>query len=156
MLSKGVFMNKTDIAESIFNNNFNCAQAVLLSFSSRYGLNDETAYKISCGFGGGMARLQNTCGAVTGAIMVLGLEYGMSRKEDGHLKEKTYGLVQEFTKEFEKRNKTTSCRELLGCDLRTEAGQEVFKKNKLHRNICLKCVKDSVEILENLLSDKYI
>jgi C_GCAxxG_C_C family probable redox protein len=149
-------MNRSDMAESIFNNNFNCAQAVLLPFSGRFGLNEETAYKIACGFGGGMARLQNTCGAVTGAIMVIGLEYGMSRPEDIHLKEKTYGLVKEFTKQFEEKNKTTSCRELLNCDLNTEAGKEAFKKNKLHSTICLKCVKDSVGILEKLLGVEYI
>jgi C_GCAxxG_C_C family probable redox protein len=67
-----------------FRKGFNCSQAVLSSFSPDLGLEKETALKIACGFGAGMAKLQETCGAVTGAVMVLGLKYGKYKEDDKH------------------------------------------------------------------------
>jgi C_GCAxxG_C_C family probable redox protein len=145
-------MNKPDIAvNDIFKKGFNCAQSVFTAFSDDFGIDKETALRISGGFGGGMGRLQLTCGAVTGAFMVLGLKYGQVKPEDSAAKEKVYSEIQKFAKEFTAINKTTSCFELLNCDLKTEEGKLFFKDNDLHNKICAKCVKDAVLILEKML-----
>ena len=83
-------MSKIDTAVSGFKEGFNCAQSVLSAFSEELGLTRETALKIACPFGGGMARQAETCGAVTGAFMVIGLKYGQASKADKASKNRTY------------------------------------------------------------------
>jgi C_GCAxxG_C_C family probable redox protein len=147
-------MNKAQKAVHTFKNGFNCSQSVLSAFSMDYGLDDALALKISCGFGAGMGRLQETCGAVTGAYMVIGLKFGKSKKNEDNLKEKTYSLVKKFSEEFEKINKSTNCCKLLNCNLNSDEGRNIFKTMNLSKNICEKCVNDAVIILEKILNEK--
>lgn len=144
-------MKNEEIALEYFNNGFSCSQSVLTSFKDQFNINENDLLKISCGFGGGMGRLQETCGAVSGAYMVIGLQYGQYNKDDKEAKEKTYELVREFNTKFKGIYKTTSCRELLGCNLLTEEGQKYYIDNNLRENVCAKCIKDSVKILNELL-----
>src|SRR4030042_5812413 len=111
-------MNKEQTGVDYFRNGFNCSQSVLISFAKDFNLDEITALKLSCGFGAGMGRLMETCGAVSGAYMVLGLKYGKHKKEDDQSKDKTYSLVREFDKKFREKLKTTKCGELLNCDLK--------------------------------------
>jgi len=92
-----------------------------------------------------------TCGAVTGAFMVIGLKYGRTRVNDDEAKVKTYSLVKEFTEKFKARNGTIVCRELLGCDIGTPEGERIAREKKLVSAFCPKFVRDSVEILEEIL-----
>ena len=107
--------------------------------------------KVSGAFGGGMGRMGETCGAVTGALMVIGLRYGKTRAEDEQTKEKVYTLVQEFVKRFKARNGSILCRELLGCDLSTQDGRTLAKEKQLTKTLCPKYVQDAAEIIEELL-----
>ena len=127
---------------------FNCAQAMLSTYCGEFGLDKETALKISCGLGGGMGRLQETCGAVSGAYLIIGLKYGRFTKEDIPAREKTYALVREFARLFEERNKTTNCRELLGVDLINDDRQKIKERVK---EVCSKVVQDAAEIIEEIL-----
>jgi C_GCAxxG_C_C family probable redox protein len=145
-------MSNEMIAINYFKNGFNCAQSVLASYKDELSMNEKNLLKISCGFGGGMARMQETCGAVSGAYMVIGLKYGKYNKDDNESREKTYRLVREFNSEFKKIFKTTECKELLGCSLLTEEGKKYFKDNNLLEKVCVKCVESSVKIL-NILVD---
>ena len=111
-------MTRPDDAVAYFNEGFSCSQAVVSSFSEDLGLDKETARKISCGFGAGIGRYGNICGAVTGATMVIGLKYGKGTVGDDAAKEKTYTLVQEFLRKFRAKNGSINCTELLGYDLR--------------------------------------
>ncbi len=72
-------MTKPDDAAARFKEGFSCSQAVVSSFAGDLGLGNDTAYKIPCGFGAGIARTGNTCGAVAGAVMVIGLKYGKAQ-----------------------------------------------------------------------------
>ena len=135
-----------------FRSGFNCSQAVLSSFSPDLGLEKETALKIACGFGGGIARLQETCGAVTGAVMVLGLKYGNYNEDVKQAKEKTYELVRQFTDKFKKRNGSLVCRELIKYDLNNEEEHRKAKEENVFSTICEKCLEDSVTILEHIIS----
>ena len=144
-------MNKAKESASIFNEGFSCSQAVFSTYAVDMGLNREIALKISQAFGGGMGQMGETCGAVTGAFMVVGLKYGRKRADDDEAKIKTYKLVKEFTEKFKARNGTIICRELLGCDIGTAEGEKIAKNEKLFSSVCPGFVRDAVEILEEIL-----
>ena len=144
---------KSEQAVRKFRKGFNCSQAVLSVYAEEFGLCRETALKIACGFGGGMGRMALTCGAVTGAFMVIGLKYGNVDANEKEIKEKTYGLVREFARRFEKRNGSSICRELLGCDISEPEGLRSAKENGLFTSVCPGLVRDAVEILEEMLAE---
>lgn len=144
-------MNKGEKAVSCFMKGYNCSQAVLSTYSSQFGLDRETALKISTGFGGGMALLGETCGAVTGAFMVIGLKHGRIKEEDIQSKEITYEKVQEFANQFKSIHGSIKCKELIGCDINTPEGINVARNQNLFKKICPKYVKDAVEILSEIL-----
>ena len=98
-----------------------------------------------------MGCMAETCGAVTGAFMVIGLKYGRSDILDLSAKEKTYKLVREFSKRFKSRNGSIVCKELLGIDISTKRGMAAAHKKNIHGTCCLKFVKDAAEILEEIL-----
>ncbi|WP_310604094.1 C-GCAxxG-C-C family protein [Anaerosporobacter sp.] len=127
---------------------YDCSQAILSAWCEEYGLDKETALKLSCGFAGGMARLGHTCGAVTGAYLVISLKYGKCQPGDVKAKEKTFELIQEFDKRFIEKNDTTNCRELLGVDLRY--GDIQYAKEQVQKK-CSGLVRDAAEILEAIL-----
>lgn len=143
-------MDKKTYALSLFDNDFNCCQAVFAAFSEDLNLDTKTALKISCSFGGGM-RKGNTCGAVTGALMVIGLKYGHYNKCDIESKQNTYSLASEFQDRFIALNKSVICKKLLGHDLSTVSGMEILKEKGLFKTLCPKYIKDSIDILEEML-----
>ncbi len=144
---------KSEQASRKFRMGFNCSQAVLSVYAEEFGLCRETALKIACGFGGGMGRMALTCGAVTGAFMVIGLKYGNVDANEKEIKEKTYGLVREFARRFEKRNGSSICRELLGCDISGPEGLRNAKDNGLFASVCPGLVQDAIGILEEMLAE---
>lgn len=144
-------MEKVERAVTCFKEGFSCSQALLSTYGAQFGLNREMALKVSGAFGGGMGRMAETCGAVTGASMVIGLKYGKTRVEDEQTKEKAYSLVKEFVDKFKSRNGSIICRELLGCDISTPRGMALAKENKLVATLCPKFVQDAAEIIEQIL-----
>ena len=144
-------MSRSKVEEAVecFQNGFSCSQAIFSTYCGELGLLDEkTALQLACGFGAGMGKLQETCGAVSGAYLLIGMKYGKFLVEDNEGKEKTYAVVREFAKLFEERNKTTKCRELLGVDLIND-DKEITKERT--REICPKLIRDAAEIIESLL-----
>jgi C_GCAxxG_C_C family probable redox protein len=113
-------------------------------------LDNDLVLSVSCGFGGGMGRLQETCGAVTGSFMVLGVQTCKKYRENKERKEKTYEKIQEFSRKFKQLNGTTDCIDLLKCDLKTEEGNTYAKDHNLFGTICEKCISDSIMIIEQL------
>ena len=143
---------RSDVAVAKLLAGYNCAQAVLYSFCDDLGLDRNIALKLSCGFGGGMARKQEVCGAVTGGILALGLGHGRGEGQDKTLTEKTYSDVRELISLFEAEHGSCICRTLLqGCDLNTPEGQEFYKQNDLLHKTCKRCVQTAVETLETLI-----
>ena len=146
--------DERDLALDCFDQGFNCAQSVLSTFSVRYGLDVDQALRVAGGFGGGMARLGETCGAVTGGMMVIGLLYGKTRQEDDAAKEKTYRMVRQFVDQFTARNGSILCRELVGCDLSTLGGFQKARDAHLFKTLCPLFVRFSAEILQNLIREE--
>ena len=124
---------------------------MLSSFGEELGLERELALRVAGAFGGGMARMGETCGAVTGALMAIGLKYGMTQAKDEAAREKTYKLAQEFAKRFKDRHNSLVCRELLGYDLSTSEGRKAAHDKGLFTTLCPQLVRDAVEILDQML-----
>lgn len=143
-------MNRSEQAEELFLSGYNCAQSVVLSFADDLKFSKELAQKMAAGFGGGMGKQQETCGAVTGAIMLLGLLKGEAVNNNDELKASAYGAVKDLTRDFVAEYKTTQCRDLIGCDLNTPEGAAKFKDEKIMETTCVGCVKKAVEIVESL------
>jgi len=144
-------MDEVEHAVSCFKDGFSCSQAVLSAYGGQFGMNREMALKVSGAFGGGMGHLGETCGAVTGAFMLIGLKHGKTRVEDEQRREKAHSLVKEFAREFRSRNGSITCRELLGCDISTPEGMKLAEDNKLFITRCPKFVRDAAEIIEQIL-----
>jgi len=144
-------MSRAQYAVESFKEGFSCSQAVVAAFSDLFELDRQKALKISQAFGGGMARMGLTCGAVTGAFMAIGLKYGRTRPEDGEAKEKTYALVHDFIREFKARHGSIVCRELIGVDLGTAEGHKQAIESGVFENLCCQYVQDAVEILDRIL-----
>ena len=143
-------MSRIGEAISRFKEDFSCAQSIFSTYAPHYGLDEDKALKISTGFGGGMARSGRTCGAVTGAYMVIGLKYGMGVSKDAEAKEKTYQIISEFSEKFQKNHGSLLCSEITGCNINTPEGMEYFNQNNLLEK-CFNCVKNAAEILEEIL-----
>ena len=143
-------MTNADKAAAIFKEGFSCSMAVLGAYCEQFGLDKNLAYKVSSGFGGGM-HLDQTCGAVTGAIMVIGLKYGKMKADDNKAKEKTYELVKRFANKFKARYGSIECKALLGCDITTSEGMQEARDKKLFSTICTEYVGTAAEILDELL-----
>ena len=124
---------------------------MLSSFGEELGLARELALKVAGAFGGGMARMGETCGAVTGALMVIGLKYGMTQAKDGAARDRTYKLAQEFMTRFKTHHNSMVCRELLGYDLSSLEGRKAAHEKGLFTTLCPQFVRDAVEIVEQLL-----
>ena len=144
-------MSKNHKASDTFLRGYSCSQAVLSARCERYGLDQKTAIAIATGFGGGIARTGNTCGAVTGAIAIIGLHAGSEKPGDAEAKENTYKIVREFIAEFEKEFGSTNCVELIGCHIGTEAGHAKARKNGIFENVCPRFVDGAVNILDQIL-----
>ena len=146
-------MTRSENAALWFDDTFNCSQAVLASFGQEFGLTDDQCLKIACAFGGGMARRQLTCGAVTGALMVLGLQYGRAANDPYARSVLTYDKSNEFLEEFKKLHGSVSCRDLLqGLDMNDPRDLQKIKELDLFQNACSKYVRDAVEIAERMIN----
>jgi len=144
-------MSRSDCALSLFRQGFSCSQAVAAAFAEDFGLDKESALRVSQAFGGGIARRADWCGAVSGAFLVIGLKHGRTRAEDIAAREKTYALVREFIGRFEARHGRAKCLDLLGCDVGTPEGRKLAEEQKLHQTKCEGFVRDAVELLEEML-----
>ena len=145
-------MNKSNKALELFSNNFNCSQAVLTAFAPDFGLDEQLALKLGTSFGGG-ARNGDICGAVSGALLVLGLKYGHYVSSDNEQKARAYEIAVEYTKRFKEANGSIVCRDLLGYDLTKPDEMACIKEKGLFGTVCPKMIKSAVEILESILAD---
>jgi C_GCAxxG_C_C family probable redox protein len=144
--------SRVEQAIACFEEGFSCSQAILSTFAPQLGLDRDLALKVSGAFGAGMGRMGETCGAVTGAFMVIGLLHGRTKAEDQEAKEKAYAVVAEVADRFRQRNGSLACRELLGCDLGTAEGQQYAHDHELYATRCVRFVRDIAEIVESMLA----
>ncbi len=144
-------MNHVEKAEHYFSNNFNCSQAVFATFAEELGMDKETALRIGTPFGSG-ARRGEICGAVSGALMVLGLKYGHCHSENAEEKARAYQVADDFLNRFSEAKGSVVCRELLKYDLTKEADMKEIMKQNLFRTVCPEMVKCAAAIVEEMLA----
>lgn len=140
------------LAEENFRRGCNCAQSVLLAFSDITGLEEETALRLSSSFGGGLGRLREVCGAVSGAAMVLGLVKGYSAPDDREAKKAHYRLIQDFADRFRQYNGSIICRELLQ-GVETVKGKEPEERTQAYyqKRPCPRLCRQAAQILDEML-----
>lgn len=138
-------------ARELFLQGYNCSQSVFCAYAEDYGIPLELALRVSASFGGGFARMRETCGALSGAAMLVGMEEGQTRPDDPQQKQKNYRIVQEMAQQFKQMHGSTKCAELLGLrknmpivfvpDPRTE---EYYRKRP-----CLRMIESAVALFED-------
>lgn len=144
-------MNKKEKAIELFRNKFNCSQAVFTTFGTDHGLSENECLRTACAFGGGMGRQQLTCGALTGALMALGLKYGKAAGDPEEKKTETYNKARELFNGFKKLHGTTNCRELLkGLDMNDPDDHKRIVDLNLFEVQCEKYISDAVSLTEKL------
>ncbi len=143
--------NIAETAEKRFIEGFSCSQAVFSAFAEAGSIDLETALRIASSFGAGMARMGDTCGAITGGMMVLGLKFGRIVPDDSDAKEMNYQLVHEFVEEFNRRFEKADCRDLLGFDPGTPEASQRFKNEPELQKRCAGFVREASEIIEEII-----
>lgn len=143
---------RSDRVKELFESGYNCSQSVVLAFKDELNLDEKTLAMMASCFGGGMGRLREVCGTVSGMFMVYGLMNGYYIPKDNVHKTENYKAVQELAAEFKRRNGSIICRELLGLDkpegtyIPSERTEEYYKKRP-----CGQLAKIAVEVLEEYL-----
>ena len=130
-------------AIALFKEKYNCCQAIFLPYSKLFGIDRDTALKMASGFGGGIARMGETCGAINGAVMVLGLKYGFTDNKDIDKKEKLNESIRDFIKKIKNSHKNIYCRTLL-----TEDQGITYK---MHSEKCVTIIEETCDLLNEYL-----
>lgn len=134
----------------LFEDGFHCSQAVFAGFSEKLGLDKDTALKIGGCFGSGMNKGE-VCGAVTGALMAIGLKYGQSDLNDSNSRQLSAQKCCQYLEEFKKEKGSYMCRDLLGYDFSDKDDLQIIIKTQCWRDICPEIVKYASELLDRML-----
>ena len=137
----------TEIVLERIEQGFNCSQSVFSAFAPLLGIPDELAMKLASPFGGGIGRTGHVCGAVSGALMVIGVKHGTTTPEGN---DKTYKVTREFIRRFEEKHASIICRQLIDCDLGTPEGLQSAREKQVFKTICPVLIKDAAEIVSSL------
>ena len=148
-------MKHSEKAKQLFLEGRNCAQAVFTAFCDVTKIEEETALMLSSSFGGGMGRMREVCGAVSGMFMVCGLLWGYTSMDDATEKKSHYELVQKLAEKFREKNSTIICRELLN-NLKPDStpAPEARTESYYHARPCLKFVMDACDILDEMIEER--
>lgn len=149
-------MDHSALAAELFSRGYNCSQAVLLAFSDVTGLDETKAAALSASFGGGMGRLREVCGAVSGAFMVAGLLWGNFAPGDRAAKAEHYELIQSVAARFREENGSIICRELLGLPGSSDPVPEERTEAYYSRRPCGEYVRIAAKILDDFIKEKNI
>ncbi len=138
-------------AEAFFSGGFNCARAVLAAYGVELGLERDAALKLASPLGAGIARMGQVCGALTGALMVIGLRFGAANAWNKIQKARAQKRAERFLEKFKKVHGSVNCCELIGFDLSTAEGRKEAKREKVFETRCVKHVRDASEILGKMV-----
>ena len=147
-------MTRREAARANFLNGYNCSQSIILAFEDLLPMEKSQLLKISSPFGGGMGRLREVCGSVSGMFMIVGLLYGYDAPETGQRKAELYARVQELAHRFEEKHGSIVCRELLGLNIRHDLPvPEARTKDYYKKRPCPEIIGDTAEILEVFIKE---
>ena len=147
-------MNHAEEAKRLFLEGYNCAQAVFCAFCDLTGMDIDAAARLSSSFGGGMGRMREVCGTVSGALLALGMLRGYDDPKDLEQKKAHYALVQEYARRFREKNETIICRELLKDVPVTPGGVPEERTPAFYaRRPCLRLAGEAAAILDEMLAE---
>ena len=147
--------NHSKLAKNYFKEGYNCSQSVFLAFCDEYGMDQEMALRISSSFGGGMGRLREVCGAVTGMFMVCGLVFGYTDSKDQALKTEHYTRIQELASKFIDENGSIICRELLGLGEEKESPVPELRTSEYYKKRpCAELVSIAAKLMEDYIKEQ--
>lgn len=153
-MSVKAIKTRGDIAYENFLMGYNCAQAVTVAFADELGLDEKTAARLSCGFGGGMGRMREVCGTFSGIVMVLSALYGYSDPKDTATKKDLYEKIRALAAKFREDNKSIICRELLGLErVEDSAAPEPRTPEYFKKRPCPELCRYAANILEEFIKD---
>lgn len=146
-------MDRVKKAVENFKNGYNCSQAVVGAYCELFGLKQEDGLRAAEAFGGGMGRLRLTCGAVSGMFMLAGLRYSEGKAKDLQTRQKVYAMVQLLAKEFEQKNGSIICADLLGMACPKDTGAVPTKRDAAfyQKRPCVGCIEDCARLVETYL-----
>ena len=145
-------MDHREKAVVYYSQNFNCAQSIFAVYAVEHGIEETLALRLGTNFGGG-ARKGELCGAVSGALMVLGLLYGHGKRGDAAAKARAYALSEEYMNRFIRENGSVVCRELLGYDLSVPEQMASIREKDLFHVRCPEIIRSAAAILDELLTE---
>ena len=147
-------MTRRETAEALFVEGYNCAQAVVIAFEDLHGVDRETVAKLSSSFGGGMGRLREVCGSVSGMFMVAGLLYGYDDPKAKEEKTEHYTRIQKLAADFAEENGSIVCRDLLGLsEKKQDPTPEARTTEYYKKRPCKELVGMATEIMENYIKE---
>ena len=148
-------MSHAERARELFVRGYNCAQAVFIAFCDLTGYDEDDAARISSSFGGGMGRLREVCGAVSGAFMVAGCLYGYADETDKNAKTAHYALIQDIAARFRERNGTIICRDLIGAEANDKSAVPTDRTADFYkRRPCVELVEIAAERMDEIIKEK--
>lgn len=143
-------MSKEDAQKrgiELFSSGYNCAQATLAALAPQFGMEEGAALKLSAAFGGGIARTGGLCGALSGALMALGLKRTPVEISPA-IKNAAYARAKQLMDDFAAACGAVHCRDLTGCDLASAEGQARFAREGMHKSVCEKLVRTAISLVE--------
>ncbi len=145
---------RVEKAGELFKQGYNCSQSVFLAFADKYGIDEDMALKLACSFGGGISRLREVCGAVSGMALVCGLETGNTDPGNQEGKKENYSKMRELAARFEEENGSIICRQLLGIEKREESAEPSLRTAEYYKKRpCRELVMCAAGILADEFSD---
>ena len=145
-------MNKSEQAMNYFENGCNCSQAVLMAYAEELDIDKDIVQRVAVTFGGGMSKAGKTCGCLSGALMVLGMKYGVKSAEIISKRIESYKQGGKFIKLFNEKFGATDCKDLIKLDLNNKSDMEKAQKN-VFGSRCKSMVGSTVELLEEVLNN---
>lgn len=146
-------LTKKEIAMAYFKLGYNCSQSVVLAFAEEMEVEPKTLAKLSSSFGGGMGRMREVCGAVSGMVMAAGMLYGYDDPKAFEEKAQIYGKVQQLAGSFREKNGSIICKELLGLEGASKPVPEKRTDTYYKKRPCVQLVGDAAEILEKYMKE---
>lgn len=145
-------MDHAEKAVAFYNQKFNCSQGIFAAFAPELGIDEKTALKLGTNLGSG-ARSAQICGAVSGALLVLGLKYGHCEVGDMESKFHSYSKAEDFLHRFREKRGTIVCRELLGLDLTKPEDMKVIQEQNIFYTTCVDIVRCAAETLDEIMNE---
>ena len=147
-------MTRKEQAVAYFKQGYNCSQSVVLAFKDLVNIDEATLLKIASPFGGGMGRLREVCGSLSGAFIILGLLYGYDTPETGQVKAELYERVQSLARQYENDKGSIVCRELMHLNVKHDDSKpEARTKDFYTKRPCIELIAYATELLENYINN---